>query len=70
MSRGRRAALIPAVPWKCNIPVDVAAQVDTLLLDPLRGIPEYGARSALVTQLLRAWLEAQRKAVSPTTEKE
>lgn len=62
MSRGRRAALIPAVPWKCNIPVDVAAQVDTLLLDPLRRIPEYGARSALVTQLLRAWLETQRRA--------
>ena len=65
MSRGRRPALIPAVAWKCNIPVDVAAKVDTLLLDPLRGIPEYGARSALVTQLLRAWLSSQQKAVSP-----
>ena len=60
MTRGRRASLIPPVVWKCSIPSDVAAQVDLILLDPVRGVPEYGKRSSLVTELLRAWLAAQK----------
>ena len=53
---GRKALTTPNTPWKCQIPEDVAAKVDLLILDPVKGVPTYGARSALVTQLLRNWL--------------
>ena len=35
--RGRKPLLIPTIDWKCQIPVDVAAKVDLLLLDPSSG---------------------------------
>lgn len=53
---GRKALTTPNTAWKCQIPEDVAAKVDLLILDPVKGVPTYGARSALVTQLLRNWL--------------
>lgn len=56
MKRGRKALVIPTVEWKCRVPVDIAAKVDTFLLDPVRGEVAYGKRSQLVTQLLREWL--------------
>ena len=68
MARGRRPNLISPVTWKCSIPEDVAAKVDLLLLDPVRGVPEYGKRSELVTQLLRAWLETKVKSPLSTQE--
>jgi hypothetical protein len=58
---GRKALKIPTTPWKCSIPVDIAMKVDTLLLDPIRQVPEYGKRSELVTQLLREWLALREK---------
>lgn len=57
--RGRKELLTPTVDWKCRIPIDIASKVDLLLLDPIRGVPVYGARSELVAALLRAWLQAQ-----------
>lgn len=56
--RGRKSLVVPTILWSCRIPVDVAAKVDLLLHDPLRGVPEYGARSALVSRLLREWLDS------------
>lgn len=62
MSRpGRPANAIPTVEWKCMIPVNIAAQVDSILLDPVTGRPRYGARSELVTQLLNHWLSTLRQ---------
>lgn len=58
MRQGRPPLAVPTVPWKLQIPVDLAAQADLLCLDPVRGIPAYGARSALITQLLRTHLNS------------
>lgn len=54
--RGRKPLDEPSVPWKCQIPEKLAMRVELLLLDPVKGAPIYGARSALVTQLLRAYM--------------
>lgn len=54
---GRPALLTPTVEWKVRVPVDLAAKADLLHLDPVRGTITYGARSALITQLLREHLE-------------
>lgn len=53
---GRPASPVPTIDWKCYIPLPIAAKVDLLLLDPVRGTTRYGMRSALVTQLLLQWL--------------
>lgn len=55
---GRPALLTPTVEWKVRVPVDLAAKADLLHLDPVRGTITYGARSALVTQLLREHLDS------------
>jgi metal-responsive CopG/Arc/MetJ family transcriptional regulator len=61
---GRRAYQVPRVAWKCYIPEDLAAEVDLLLMDPLRAKAEYGARSELLIQLLRAWMAERRRGVA------
>ena len=43
-----------------TVPSTVIAQVDLILFDPVLGRPHYSARSALITNLLRAWLEVQK----------
>ena len=55
---GRPALLTPTVAWKDRVPVDLAAKADLLHLDPVRGTITYGARSALITQLLREHLDS------------
>lgn len=57
----RRKFTVRRIPWKCYVPEDVAAKVDLLLLDTLRDKVEYGARSELVTQLLREWVAKQQR---------
>jgi hypothetical protein len=59
--RGRPALLIPTVEWKVRVPADLAAKADLLHLDPVRGSITYGARSALVTELLRGYLDSLAK---------
>jgi hypothetical protein len=59
--RGRKALSMPTVEWKCRIPIDLAAKIDLLHLDPVKGTIEYGARSALVTQLIRAFLHTRER---------
>jgi len=46
------------VEWKLSIPSSVAGAVDLELFDAVRGRPTYGARSALVTELLKEWLKS------------
>ena len=60
---GRKPNPVPSIDWKAYIPINIATQVDLLLLDPFTGVPRKGARSALVTQLLLQWLSTQRKGV-------
>lgn len=59
MKVGRPANTIPTVEWKSHIPTPIAAKVDIFLLDPVSLKPRYGARSALVTQLLIQWLSTK-----------
>jgi hypothetical protein len=63
---GRPQNTIPTIEWKCHISIPVAAKVDAFLLDPVSLKPRYGARSALVTQLLVQWLNT--KGVNPYKE--
>lgn len=53
---GRPALITPTVEWKLRVPVDLAAKADLLHLDPMRGTLRYGARSQLITTLLRDYL--------------
>lgn len=52
---------VPRAEWKLHLPLDLAAEVELLLLDPLREKPKYGARNALVERLLREWLASRRR---------
>lgn len=58
---GRKALLIPTVEWKCRIPEPLAAKVDLFCLDPVTGALRYGARSELITRLLREHLDGLAK---------
>jgi hypothetical protein len=58
--RGRPSLLIPTVEWKLRIPIDLAAKADLIHLDPIRGNLKYGARSELITILLRDYLDKLR----------
>ena len=42
-----------------NVPQSIIERVDLLLTDPNTGRLHYGARSALITDLLRQWLAEQ-----------
>ena len=44
-----------------SLPMDLSASVDLALFDPIRGKIKYGARSRLVSDLLRGWLEKREK---------
>lgn len=57
--RGRKEHLDPPVEWIVNIPTSLSAKVELLLYDPMLQKPKYGAKSGLVQQLLREWLERQ-----------
>ena len=59
MSRGRRPSAVPSVRWVAYIPADVAAKVELILTNPVRGKPNYGERGELMTALLQKWLKEQ-----------
>ena len=46
---------------KLTLPIEVASDLELLLFDPVRGKIEYGARSHLITDLLRGWIEAEKR---------
>ena len=58
--RGRKPALDPTIPWKIRIPSSLAKEIEAELRDPIFDRVVYGARSKLVVQLLRAWLQERR----------
>ena len=62
MPRPRNA--IPKVRWYCYVPEDLSNLTDILLLNPSTGRPAYSARSDLIEELLREWVNKQRKAQS------
>lgn len=43
--------------WKISLPATLAALVELTLLDPTSSKPKYGARSALISDLLRDHVE-------------
>lgn len=61
MARGKKALIDPPVEWKINVPTSVVGPISLLLSDPLTGKPRHGARSRLVTKLLRDYLKTLRK---------
>jgi len=56
MTRGKVAHTDPPVKWRINVPESVAAKVELMLFDPLKGEIKYAARSDLITKLLVQWL--------------
>ena len=56
MTRGRRPHTIPKRLFRGRIPEPLADEVDLLLLNPTTGTVAFGARSALLTRLLRRWV--------------
>ena len=58
--RGRPTLTDRPVEFRISIPSSVAGPVELLLLDPVTRKVRHGAKSTLVTQLLRDWLAAQR----------
>lgn len=59
-SRGNEMAK-PRLPYlrtdlKLSLPAAVVAEVDLLLEDPLTRKPRYGAKSRLITALLKDWI--------------
>ena len=61
MSKGGRPTnAVPTVKWDLYIRSDLAAQVELLLLDPMREKVRYGARGKLMEQLLNEWLEKKK----------
>jgi len=61
MKTGKKLHADRPVDWKLSLPTSITAPVSLLLSDPLTGVPKHGARSRLVAQLLREWLEKQQK---------
>lgn len=55
MSKPQRSD--PPVEIELSIPQSVLTRVELALVDPVRGKPAYGARSKLVTRLLKDWLD-------------
>jgi len=57
--RGRKPKADPPVRWELSLPLSLATEIELALLDPLRGKVAHGARTDLVTMLLRQWLASQ-----------
>lgn len=56
---GRKRLAERPIARQIHIPETVVAKVDLILYNPRTGVRRHGAWSALVTQLLREWLEKQ-----------
>lgn len=51
----------PKVRWELWLDPILSAEVRLLLTDPMRDKPRYGEISRLMEQLLRVWVDEQRK---------
>jgi Arc/MetJ-type ribon-helix-helix transcriptional regulator len=43
--------------WKVRVPIDLAAAIEELHMDPIHLKPRYGSKSELVVTLLRKYLD-------------
>lgn len=59
----------PTVEWKLRLPASLVAQVELLLMDPMKRKPRYGERSVLVSNLLRRHLQDVNFSVSKERER-
>lgn len=64
----RRKNADPSQEIAVQVPQTLLAKVDLYLFDPVRGGVRYGARSKLITRLLREWV-ADREAATLTQAK-
>jgi len=53
----RRPLADPPVEVSVSIPTTLLDKIDLLLFDPVRGRVRYGARSKLIQQLLKRWVD-------------
>lgn len=65
MTKGRKPDTVASVEWKLHIRVDIAAQVELLLKDPMRNKVKYGARSQLTEMLYQQWIDIQKRKQEP-----
>lgn len=56
MARGRKQGP-PLTHLQVYVTTDLTNKVDLLLMDPARKRVKYGARSALISQLLQEWVD-------------
>ncbi len=61
MAKGKKPHLDPPREWKINIPTSVAVSLELLLRDPITNRTKHGARSKLITRLLREYLASRTK---------
>lgn len=61
---GRKPLAMPTKSRICYIPEDLSAEIDMLLADPLKQKVMYGSFSALVSTLLRQWVDERRKEIN------
>lgn len=57
---GRPHKTIPTVPWRVHIPVDIAAEVELLCIDPVTQKVQYGKRAEFIEAACREYLERLR----------
>ena len=57
---GRPRAEIPRKSRIVYLPEDLNAEVDLLLMDPLKQKIQYGSFTNLIERLLREWVDGQR----------
>lgn len=65
----RRKRKEPHIRLDVEIPESLAAEVELLLFDPVRGKTRYGARQRLIENLLRKWVE-ESKPTQPSNEEQ
>lgn len=58
---GRKPHSDPPVFWKVSIPKSISDQIEILFADPVTGAVQYGARAALVQELLTEWLRKKQR---------
>ncbi len=52
---------------KISLPGDLIAELNLKFFDPTAGAPRYGARSALIENLIRDWLRKEKSHDTPST---
>jgi hypothetical protein len=63
---GKKPNAIPSVRWTLYLPRTLAAEVQLLLLDPMKDRIRYSARNDLMERLLQEWVALRRKTAGGT----